>query len=111
MTEPYNVAAYALEISFSEKFPFEAPALTFKTPIFHPNFDEKGAVCLNTCNPAHWKPATKMAQVLEDLVKLIHEPEPDHPLREDVAALFLTDRKKFTKEAADHAAKHGLKRP
>ncbi len=60
---PFNVAAFQLEIAFGEKYPFEPPKLRFKTPIYHPNVDDKGSLCFDTINPANWKPATKLSQV------------------------------------------------
>eukprot|EP00036_Acanthoecidae_sp_10tr_P007567 CAMPEP_0182924978 /NCGR_PEP_ID=MMETSP0105_2-20130417/8062_1 /TAXON_ID=81532 ORGANISM="Acanthoeca-like sp., Strain 10tr" /NCGR_SAMPLE_ID=MMETSP0105_2 /ASSEMBLY_ACC=CAM_ASM_000205 /LENGTH=149 /DNA_ID=CAMNT_0025062805 /DNA_START=23 /DNA_END=472 /DNA_ORIENTATION=+ len=109
-SKPFNVAAFELRVSFPEKYPFEAPTLTFATPILHPNVDDEGGICLNIVDPAKWKPATKMSMVFEGLLSLIHEPEIDHPLRADLAELFDADRATWEKRAAEHAAKHGLKR-
>ena len=33
----------------------------------------------------NWKPATKTEQVIQALVSLVNDPEPDHPLRADLA--------------------------
>ena len=45
----------------------------------------------------NWKPATKTDQVIQALVALINEPEPDHPLRGDLAEEYRKDKKKFMK--------------
>ena len=50
-------------------------------------------------------------QVIQALVSLINEPEPDHPLRGDLAEEYTKDRKKFYKNAEDHTKKYGEKRP
>lgn len=109
--EPYSCAAFDFDVEFPEKYPFAPPKITMKTKILHPNFDESGNVCLSTIDPSKWKPATKMEQVLNAFRDLIDNPEPDHPLREDVAEQFLADRKAFEKKAMDHAKKHALERP
>ena len=44
--------------------------------------------------------------MLQALVALIHDPEPEHPLRGELAELYLKDRKKFMKNAEDHTKKH-----
>ena len=44
-----------------------------------------------------WKPAVKIVQVLEGLRDLIHSPEPDHPLRAEIAEEFVKDRAAFNK--------------
>lgn len=45
------------------------------------------------------------------LLGLITEPEPDHPLRADLAEEFTKDRKKFNKNAEDYTKKFAVKRP
>ena len=50
-------------------------------------------------------------QVIQALVALINEPEPEHPLRGDLAEEYLKDRKKFMKNAEDFTKKHSEKRP
>jgi hypothetical protein len=71
--------------------------VTLTTPMLHPNVDEAGLICLSVVDAQKWKPATKMEQVFAALLQLIHEPEPDHPLREDIAEKFMTNRKAFNK--------------
>jgi ubiquitin-conjugating enzyme E2 L3 len=73
--------------------------------------DEKGQVCLPIVSVENWKPATKTDQVINALVSLINEPEPDHPLRGDLAEEYSKDRKKFMKNAEESTKKHGEKRP
>lgn len=60
--EPYLGGAFKIEINFPTEYPFKPPNLMFKTPIYHPNIDEKGQVCLPIINPTNWKPATKTDQ-------------------------------------------------
>ncbi len=49
--------------------------------------------------------------VVQSLVALIHEPEPEHPLRGDLAEEYLKDKKKFMKNAEDYTKKMAEKRP
>ncbi len=50
-------------------------------------------------------------QVIQALVSLINEPEPDHPLRADLAEEYVKDRKKFLKNAEEFTKKFSEKRP
>jgi len=108
---PYNKGAFKIEINFPAEYPFKPPKITFKTKIYHPNIDEKGQVCLPIIATENWKPATKTDQVIQALVALVHDPEPDHPLRSDLAEEFTKDRKKFIKSAEEFTKKFAEKRP
>ncbi|EDO33599.1 predicted protein [Nematostella vectensis] len=108
---PYNKGAFRIEICFPAEYPFKPPKITFKTKIYHPNIDEKGQVCLPIISPENWKPATKTEQVIQALLALVHDPEPEHPLRADLAEEYSKDKKKFMKNAEDCTKKYGEKRP
>ncbi|GAV08802.1 hypothetical protein RvY_18443-2 [Ramazzottius varieornatus] len=108
---PYNKGAFRIEINFPAEYPFKPPKINFRTKIYHPNIDEKGQVCLPIIQADNWKPATKTEQVVQSLLDLISEPEPEHPLRADLAEEFTKDRKKFMKNAEDFTKKYSEKRP
>ncbi|CAO1422857.1 unnamed protein product [Diamesa serratosioi] len=108
---PYNKGAFRIEITFPAEYPFKPPKICFKTKIYHPNIDEKGQVCLPIISAENWKPATKTDQVIQALVALVNDPEPEHPLRADLAEEFLKDRKKFLKNAEEFTRKNSEKRP
>jgi len=108
---PYNKGAFLVDINFPAEYPFKPPKINFRTKIYHPNVDEKGQVCLPIIQADNWKPATKTEQVIQSLLDLISEPEPDHPLRADLAEEFTKDKKKFLKNAEEFTKKHAEKRP
>lgn len=91
-------------------------------------------MCLPIISAENWKPATKADQgvynfkywyvirdlnnynfwvlsVIQALIALVNDPEPEHPLRAELAEEYLKDRKKFFKNAEEHAKKFGEKRP
>ncbi|XP_067681674.1 ubiquitin-conjugating enzyme E2 L3-like [Haliotis asinina] len=108
---PYCKGAFKIVINFPAEYPFKPPKLTFKTKIYHPNVDEKGQVCLPIISPENWKPATKTEQVLKSLVKIVQEPEPEHPLRADIAEEYTVNKKVFQKNAEEFTKKYAEKRP
>lgn len=108
---PYNKGAFKIEINFPAEYPFKPPKIAFKTKIYHPNIDEKGQVCLPIIHAENWKPAIKTDQVVQSLVALINDPEPEHPLRNDLAEEFTKDKKKFIKNAEEFTKKYAEKRP
>jgi ubiquitin-conjugating enzyme E2 L3 len=108
---PYNKGAFRIDIQFPTEYPFKPPKITFRTKIYHPNVDENGQVCLPIVSVENWKPATKTDQVIQTLVKMINQPEPNHPLRGDLAEEYIKDRKKFIKNAEEFTRKHAERRP
>ena len=121
--------AFIIDLVFPPEYPFKPPKVSFRTKIYHPNIDEKGQVCLPIVAAENWKPATKTEQVIQSLVGLVNDPEPDHPLRADLAGEierswnrhtlnififkeeFTKDKKKFFKNAEEFTKKNSEKRP
>uniref|UniRef100_A0A670HQR9 E2 ubiquitin-conjugating enzyme n=1 Tax=Podarcis muralis TaxID=64176 RepID=A0A670HQR9_PODMU len=108
---PYNKGAFRIEISFPSEYPLKPPKVTFKTPIYHPNVDEKGQVCLPIVSNENWRPSTKADQVIAELIVLVNKPDPDHPLRADLADEFIQDHERFLSKAEEQTSKFSEKRP
>ncbi|XP_061465634.1 ubiquitin/ISG15-conjugating enzyme E2 L6 isoform X6 [Rhineura floridana] len=108
---PYNKGAFRIEISFPSEYPLKPPKVTFKTQIYHPNVDEKGQVCLPIISTENWTPSTKANQVIQSLIMLVNRPEPDHPLRADLAEEFTKDHERFLSKAEEQTCKFSEKRP
>jgi len=49
--------------------------------------------------------------VIQSLIALVNDPQPEHPLRADLAEEYSKDRKKFCKNAEEFTKKYGEKRP
>lgn len=48
-----------------ENFPYKAPVVTFKTQIYHPNVDDKGAVCVDMIETGEkWAPTKRLTKVM-----------------------------------------------
>lgn len=55
-------------------------------------------------------PPCLFVSVIQALVALIHDPEPEHPLRGDLAEEY-KDKKRFNKNAEEFTKKYAEKRP
>lgn len=74
---PYADGAFKLDIVIPSGYPMEPPAIRFVTPVYHPNIDEAGRICLNTLKmppSGSWKPSLNISTVLLMLRVLLAEP-------------------------------------
>ncbi|XP_012664874.1 ubiquitin-conjugating enzyme E2 L3-like isoform X2 [Otolemur garnettii] len=108
---PYDKEAFRIEINFLAEYPFKPPKITNKTKICHLNINEKGQVCLPVISAENWKPATKTDSVIQSLIALVNNPQPEHPLQADLAEEYSKDHKKFCKNTEEFTKKYGEKQP
>ncbi|EPY89411.1 ubiquitin-conjugating enzyme E2 T [Camelus ferus] len=69
------------------RYPFEPPQVRFLTPIYHPNIDSAGRICLDVLKlppKGAWRPSLNIAAVLTSVQQLMSEPNPDDPLMADI---------------------------
>ncbi|KAG9299541.1 hypothetical protein G9A89_020712 [Geosiphon pyriformis] len=103
---PYKGGIFRLKIEFSPDYPFKPPTIKFITRVYHPNIDEDGSICVNLLKTDVWKPATKIAQVLEAIASLLENPNPDDALVVSIAEIYNTNKAKFVKTAKEYVRKY-----
>ena len=70
---PYEGLTFKLEMEFATNYPYTAPAVVFKTPIYHPNVDFSGRICLDILKDK-WSAIYNINSVLLSLQSLLGEP-------------------------------------
>jgi ubiquitin-conjugating enzyme E2 M len=70
---------FAFTIKVPDMYPHEPPKVLCVTPIYHPNIDTAGHVCLNILRD-DWKPVLDINAVIYGLIFLLYEPNPNDPL-------------------------------
>ncbi|CAN8072004.1 unnamed protein product [Agarophyton chilense] len=100
--DPSDSSVYAgmqfrLDLAFPAAYPLTAPTVKFETPIFHPNIDMSGNICLDILKDK-WSPTYNVSTLLLSIQGLLDTPNNDSPLNNQAAQLW-NDREKFLKLA------------
>ena len=82
----YEELTYQLSIEFSSSYPLTSPTVKFVTPIFHPNVDSHGNICLDILKE-EWSACYNVSTILLSIQSLLGEPNPDSPLNAIAADL------------------------
>ncbi len=106
---PYARGFWKLDVAVPPRYPFEPPKVQFVTPIYHPNIDSAGRICLDVLNmppKGAWKPALNLSTVLSSIQLLMSHPNPDDGLMADITQQYINDLPAFNKTAAERTRLH-----
>jgi ubiquitin-conjugating enzyme E2 C len=70
---PYENLIFKLTFDFPVNYPYAPPVVLFKTPIYHPNVDFSGRICLDILKDK-WSAVYNIGTVLLSLQSLLGEP-------------------------------------
>ena len=70
---PYESLVFKLSMEFGTDYPYAPPTVLFKTPIYHPNVDFSGRICLDILKDK-WSAVYNIGTVLLSLQSLLGEP-------------------------------------
>ncbi|KAE9368659.1 hypothetical protein N431DRAFT_561031 [Stipitochalara longipes BDJ] len=94
---PYSGLTFKLSFAFPPNYPYAAPTVLFKTPIYHPNVDFSGRICLDILKDK-WTAAYNIQTVLLSLQSLFGEPNNASPLNGEAAELWDKSPEEFKKK-------------
>ncbi|KAI9719470.1 MAG: Ubiquitin-conjugating enzyme E2 11 [Candelaria pacifica] len=92
----YEGLTFKLSFAFPSTYPYNAPTVLFKTPIYHPNVDFSGRICLDILKDK-WSAVYNVQSVLLSLQSLLGEPNNQSPLNGQAAELWDKDPVEFKK--------------
>merc|ERR1711976_92559 len=104
---PYENGEWKLSMIFPERYPMGAPNVRFVTPIAHINVGEDGEICLDILHD-QWTPSMKIEKILMSLISLLTDPNPDSPMRDDLANLYYGDYDQYEKDIRQHTEDNAI---
>ncbi|MCJ1309615.1 Ubiquitin-conjugating enzyme E2 11 [Agyrium rufum] len=84
---PYEGLNFKLRFEFPSNYPYAPPTVLFRTPIYHPNVDFSGRICLDILKDK-WSAVLNVLGVLLSLQSLLGEPNNASPLNGEAAELW-----------------------
>lgn len=91
---PYEDMHFRLSFDFPSNYPLKAPTVLFVTPIYHPNIDFSGRICLDILKEK-WSAIYNVQSVLLSLQSLLGEPNNASPLNGQAAELWDKDQEEY----------------
>ncbi|EPR78053.1 Ubiquitin conjugating enzyme E2 [Spraguea lophii 42_110] len=94
----YNGREFVFHLKIPIEYPFKPPKLICMTPIFHPNIDSEGNVCLEIIREK-WTCALGIQNIIVSAVTLFFEFNGDNALNIEAGDMFVSNYDEFVKKA------------
>ncbi|CCD25204.1 putative E2 ubiquitin-protein ligase UBC11 NDAI_0E03870 [Naumovozyma dairenensis CBS 421] len=93
---PYDGLRFKLSFQFSDSYPYAPPLVKFISPMWHPNVDMSGNICLDILKD-QWSAVYNVETILLSLQALLEEPNNSSPLNAVAAELWDDDMNEYKK--------------
>ena len=107
---PYEGGEFHLIMKLTSLYPETPPLIKFLTQVYHPNicfFKDLGSICLSILD-VDWSPNYTISQALLAIYCLLTDPNPDDPMKREIAKLYKENREEYNKRARNWTQKYAL---
>ncbi|KAH3902863.1 probable Ubiquitin-conjugating enzyme E2-18 kDa [Saccharomycodes ludwigii] len=94
---PYEGLKFKIFLQFPNNYPYAPPKVTFTSPMWHPNVDMSGNICLDILKD-QWSAVYNVQTILLSLQSLLEEPNNSSPLNAVAAELWDKDMDEYKKK-------------
>ncbi|CAI4828662.1 CCT_1a_G0052870.mRNA.1.CDS.1 [Saccharomyces cerevisiae] len=94
---PYSGLKFKVSLKFPQNYPFHPPMIKFLSPMWHPNVDKSGNICLDILKEK-WSAVYNVETILLSLQSLLGEPNNRSPLNAVAAELWDADMEEYRKK-------------
>jgi len=98
---PYEGMELKLQMEFSDDYPLKPPNCKFTSPVWHPNVDMAGRICLDILSEK-WSAAMDIRGLLLSLQSLLNDPNPNSPLNAQAANQWVKERESYNLKVKEH---------
>lgn len=91
---------YSFTLTFPPDYPFNSPRLLCHTPVFHPNIDDEGHVCLKVLREG-WMPSYTVSSIVVSLLWAFSSPSSEDALNTEAGDLIETDYAEFKRRVKE----------
>jgi ubiquitin-protein ligase len=100
---------FRLTLTFPPDYPFKPPTVRFTTPIFHPNVNQQGGICLDLLID-RWLPSYHAGSLLVSIRSFLDDPNPEHGLNTEALELFRRDKAEYSARVRRHIEQYAKKK-
>jgi ubiquitin-conjugating enzyme E2 C len=90
----YEGLRFKISLQFPANYPYFAPTIKFTSPMWHPNIDMSGNICLDILKDK-WSAVYNVQTILLSLQSLLGEPNNKSPLNAQAATLWDSDPEEY----------------
>lgn len=106
---PYYGGQFIIDIDFPENYPTNPPVLKMITPIYHPNINDYGTICIDIIRD-NWNPNITIKSILLSVVGILKYPNENSPWpsKKSIADQIKNDYRGYFKKAQELTLEHAM---